>query len=93
MSTAVSVATLAANRYVPRGRNELYTIFERHFDDFCEQYDGKYGATFVSLQFDIIKQRTLEGVLIVSTKNPNLTEQIDLQVFLQHIRCEGPICR
>ena len=46
MSTASSVTTTAENRYVPRGRNELHTIFERHFDDFCEQYDEKYAATY-----------------------------------------------
>ena len=46
VSSAISVATTAIDRYVPRGRNELHTIFERHFDDFCEHYDEKYVATY-----------------------------------------------
>ncbi len=31
VTPAISVTTMAANRYVPRCRNELHTIFERHF--------------------------------------------------------------
>jgi hypothetical protein len=46
MSSAVSVATMARNQYVPRGRNELHTIFERHFGDFCTRYDEKYAVTY-----------------------------------------------
>jgi hypothetical protein len=46
VSTAISVATTAANRYVPRGRSDLHTIFERHFDDFCAQYDETYAPTY-----------------------------------------------
>jgi hypothetical protein len=54
MGTAVSVAALPTNRYVPRGRNELHTIFERHFADFCEHYDENFAANLrdVSLGAD-----------------------------------------
>jgi hypothetical protein len=31
LSTAVSLATTATHRYVPRGRNELYSDFEQRF--------------------------------------------------------------
>ena len=44
VSTAISVATMATNRYVPPGRNELQTLFERHFADFCDLHDAKYAA-------------------------------------------------
>jgi len=33
------------DQYIPRGRNELHTIFEKHFADFCEQYDERYGKS------------------------------------------------
>ena len=48
MSTAVTVASTAPNRYVPRSRNEFHAIFERHFTDFCDNYDEKYAATYAS---------------------------------------------
>ena len=36
----------ARTQYVPRDRNELHTIFERHFADFCDRYDGQYAVTY-----------------------------------------------
>jgi hypothetical protein len=56
VSTAISVASTVANRYVPRGRNELNTIFERHFADFCKHYDEKYAATYGRYHFERIQQ-------------------------------------
>ncbi len=56
MGTAVSVAALPANRYVPRGRNELHTIFERHFADFCEQYDENFAATYGMYHLECIQE-------------------------------------
>jgi hypothetical protein len=56
VSTAISVATTARNQYVPRGRNELHTIFERHFEDFCEQYDEKYAAAYGRYRLERIQQ-------------------------------------
>ena len=46
MSTASSVAITERNQYVPRGRNELHTIFERHFADFCKHYYKKYAPKY-----------------------------------------------
>ena len=46
----------AQKRYVPRGHNDLHTIFERHFVDFCEQYDEKYAATYGMYRLDRIQQ-------------------------------------
>jgi hypothetical protein len=48
VGNAASPATTAAARYVPRGRNELHTIFDRHFSDFCDRYDEKFATTFSS---------------------------------------------
>jgi hypothetical protein len=56
VSTAVAVATMAANRYVPRGRNELHTIFERHFDELCEHYEEKCAATYGRYRLERIQQ-------------------------------------
>lgn len=56
MSTAISFATTAANPYVPRSRNELYTIFDRHFADFCEQYDEKYPTSYDMYRLERIQQ-------------------------------------
>jgi hypothetical protein len=79
VSTAISVATTARNRYVPRGRNELHTIFERHFPDFCEQYDEKYAATYGRYRLKRIQQLGerfstcgdyLQGVARIRCTNP-----------------------
>ena len=48
MSSSVSAIPLSNSpTYIPRGRNILHTIFEKHFTDFCdvyeEQYADKYG--------------------------------------------------
>ena len=79
MSSAISVATTATNRYVPRGRNELHTIFERHFADFCEHYDEKYAATYGRYRLERIQQLGerfstcgdyLQGVARIRCTNP-----------------------
>jgi hypothetical protein len=41
---AIAISTRA--RYVPRGRNQLHTIFDRHLDEFCDVYDEKYAAKY-----------------------------------------------
>mgnify|MGYP000426806671 CR=1 FL=1 len=56
MSSAISVATIGTYRYVPRGRNELHNIFERHFDQFCEHCDEKYAATYGMFRVERIQQ-------------------------------------
>jgi hypothetical protein len=79
VSTAISFATTATNRYVPRGRNELHTIFERHFSDFCEKYDEKYAATYGRYRLERIQQLGerfstcgdyLQGVARIRCTNP-----------------------
>ena len=56
VSTAVPIATAAAKQYVPRSRNELHTIFEHHFTDFCDQYDEKYSASYGMYRLERIQQ-------------------------------------
>ena len=56
MGTAVSIAALSANRYIPRGRNVLHNIFEGHFADFCEQYDKNFAATYGKFRLERIKK-------------------------------------
>jgi hypothetical protein len=79
VSTAISVATTARNQYVPRCRNELHTIFECHFADFCEQYDEKYAATYGRYRLERIQQMGerfctcgdyLQGVARIRCTNP-----------------------
>jgi hypothetical protein len=56
VSTAISVESTARNHYVPRGRKGPHTIFERHFDDFCEQYDEQHAATYGMYRVERIQQ-------------------------------------
>jgi hypothetical protein len=70
---------MAAVRYVPRGRNELHRIFERHFADFCNRYDEKYAATYGRYRLERIQQLGerfcdcgdyLQGVARIRCTNP-----------------------
>jgi hypothetical protein len=70
---------MATDRYVPRGRNELHTIFERHFAEFCEHYEEKYAATYGKYRLDRIQQigerfctcgDYLQGVARIRCTNP-----------------------
>ena len=42
--------------YIPRGRNVLQQIFKDHFDDFIDQYDEKYSATYGKYRTDRITE-------------------------------------
>jgi len=79
VSTTISVATTARNQYVPRGRNDLHTIFERHFGDFCARYEEKYAATYGRYRLERIEQigerfctcgDYLQGVARIRCTNP-----------------------
>ncbi|MEE8442049.1 MAG: hypothetical protein V3S41_10020 [Spirochaetia bacterium] len=50
-----SPATSTKHRYVPRGRNQLHTIFERHFNEFCDIYDERYAATYGMFRLERIR--------------------------------------
>ena len=38
-----------------RGRNQLHTIFERHFDEFCDVYDERFATTYGLFRRDRIR--------------------------------------
>ena len=76
---AHSTASAPAAKYIPRGRNELHTIFDRHFPDFCEQYDEKYAAKYGMFRLERIQQigerfatcgDYLQGIARVRCTNP-----------------------
>ena len=47
MATQVAFATNARQRrYAPRGKNQLHAIFEKHFSDFCDQYQDRFGQKY-----------------------------------------------
>jgi hypothetical protein len=79
VDTAVSVESLPADRYVPRGRNVLHTLFERHFADFCEQYDESFAATYGIFRLERIQKLGerfstcgdyLQGIARIRCTNP-----------------------
>ena len=56
MGTATGTATSTTRaRYIPRGRNQLHTIFERRFEQFCDVYDEKYAGTYGMFRLDRIR--------------------------------------
>lgn len=70
---------MGANRYVPRCRNELRTIFNRHFVHFCEHYAEMYAATYGIYRLERIPQMGerfgtygdhLQGVARIRCANP-----------------------
>jgi hypothetical protein len=81
MGTAVSVAALPTNRYVPRGRNELHTIFERHFVDFCNHYDEKYAGTYGMFRLERIQKL-----------GKRFSTCVDYLQGIARIRCTNPEC-
>ena len=79
MGTPAIAEPTAQKRYVPRGHNDLHTIFERHFADFCEHYDEKYAATYGKYRLERIQQighrfcicgDDLQGVARIRCRNP-----------------------
>ena len=81
MSTAISFANTARNQYVPRGLNELHTIFERHFADFCEHYEEKYAATYGRYRLERIQQL-----------GERFSTCGDYLLGIARIRCTNPEC-
>ena len=44
VATQVAFAANARHkRYIPRGKNQLHVIFEKHFSEFCKRFAQKYG--------------------------------------------------
>ncbi len=81
------------NGIFPRGRNELHTIFERHFAEFCEQYDAKYAATYGMYRLERIQQIRersctcgdyLQGVARIRCTNPECRHD-----YFRRFSCKG----
>ena len=80
-SATQSPATSTKHRYVPRVRNQLHTIFERHFDEFCDVYDEKYAATYGMFRLDRIRDM---GERFLGCG--------DYRLGVARIRCTNPGC-
>ena len=56
MGTATrAAATATTARYIPRGRNQLHTILDRHLEGFCDVYDEKYAARYGMFRLERIR--------------------------------------
>ena len=56
METATRASgTSAKARYIPRGRNQLHTILERHLDGFCDVYDERFAAKYGMFRLERIR--------------------------------------
>jgi len=67
--------------YIPRGRNQLHTIFDRHLDEFCDVYDEKYAAKYGLFRLERIRD-ICERFLTCG----------DYRLGLARIRCTNPNC-
>ena len=76
-----SPTTLTKHRYIPRGRNQLHTILERHYNEFCDVYDEKYTATYGMFRVDRIHDIG-ERFLTCG----------DYRLGVARIRCTNPGC-
>ena len=47
MATQVAFAATAGHkRYIARGKNQLHTIFEKHFSESCDQDDERFAQKY-----------------------------------------------
>ena len=81
------------DQYIPRGRNELHTIFEKHFADFCEQYDERYGKSCGMYRLPRIRQigerfqtcgDTMRGIARIRCTNPECGHD-----YFRPLSCKG----
>jgi hypothetical protein len=80
-SAAPTSRAISRHRYVPRGRNQLHTIFERHLDEFCDVYDERYAAKYGMFRLDRIREIG-ERFLTCG----------DYRLGVARIRCTNPAC-
>ena len=80
-SAAPTSRAISSHRYIARGRNQLHTIFERHFDDFCDLYDEKYASRYGMFRLERICQ-VGERFLTCG----------DYRLGVARIRCTNPSC-
>ena len=83
METATRAPAISTRaRYIPRGRNQLHTILDRHLDEFCDVYDEKYAAKYGMFRLERIRDIG-ERFLTCG----------DYRLGLARIRCTNPNCR
>jgi hypothetical protein len=79
MVLAPSQSQSPKSDYIPRGKNQLNGIFERHFSRFCEQYDERYAQTYGLFRLDRIQSvgekfctcgDYLQGIVRIRCTNP-----------------------
>ena len=49
---AASLSRSPKYQYIPRGRNRLHEIFERHFAECCDQYEERYANAYGMFRLD-----------------------------------------
>ena len=82
METATRAPAISTRaRYIPRGRNQLHTIFDRHLDEFCDVYDEKYAAKYGMFRLERIRDI---GERFLTCR--------DYRLGLARIRCTIPGC-
>ncbi len=82
METATrATATNTKARYIPRGRNQLHTIFDRHLDEFCDVYDERYAVKYGMFRLERIRDIG-ERFLTCG----------DYRLGVARIRCTNPAC-
>lgn len=64
-----------------RGRNQLHTVFERHFNEFCDVYHERYATTYGMFRLDRVRDI---GKRFLSCGGYRLG--------VARIRCTNPAC-
>ena len=92
--TVSAVATTASKaKYIPRGRNQLHTIFEKHFEDFCNQYEERYAKKYGRFRLERIQEvgerfctcgDYLQGIARIKCTNPNCDHD-----YFRPFSCKG----
>jgi hypothetical protein len=81
VSAAPTSGTISRYRYIPRGRNQLHTIFERHLEGFCDVYDERFASKYGMFRLERIRD-ICERFLTCG----------DYRLGVARIRCTNPAC-
>ena len=75
MSTQVAFAANAGHkRYIARGKNQLHTIFEKHFSEFCDQYEERFAQKYG--RFRLRRIESVAGRFGTCTRLPPLRSSV-----------------
>ncbi len=79
-TVSASPTTASKAKYIPRGRNQLHTIFEKHFEDFCDRYEERYAKKYGRFRLERIQEvgerfctcgDYLQGIARIKCTKPN----------------------